>query len=143
MKLRIRTSSSQFILADDQDMCDAAAVASETSTAEKTGNKLQQGATVNGKGELTVEPMDTEEKQTCNIQSCISIERNPTYLFLGTGIASGTAVEPTIAEQSTVVLVTPEIQPAAGKENRDESPPPKVRCPCGVHEASTCMLYRC
>ena len=69
MKLRIRTSSSQFILSDDQN---AYVGASEGSTAEKTSVKLEQRATVNtGKGGVAghsmVEPMDTEEKQTCNI----------------------------------------------------------------------------
>ena len=52
--------------------------------------------------------------------------------FSGTGKANGCAVEPTISEQSSVVLVTPEMQSV--KENRDGSPPPTVRCPCGVHE---------
>ena len=52
--------------------------------------------------------------------------------FSGTGKANGCAVEPTISEQSSVVLVTPEMQSV--KENREGSPPPTVRCPCGVHE---------
>ena len=70
VKLRIRTSSSQFILAEDQSMCSVAgAVASDSSIVEKTAAKqLEPGAKVNGKGggggQSTVEPMDTEEKQT-------------------------------------------------------------------------------
>ena len=81
VKLRIRTSSSQFILAEDHnDKCstDSGAVAcSDVSMVEKVGCKqqqhqLEQGAMKitgrgggAGEGESTTEPMDTEEKQTC------------------------------------------------------------------------------
>ena len=60
--------------------------------------------------------------------------------FSGTGIASGRAVEPKAmaagqsSSSSPVVLVTPEIQPT--KAGSEDSPPPEVRCPCGVHEVT-------
>lgn len=83
VKLRIRTSSSQFILAEDHnDKCstDSGAVAcSDVSVVEKIDGKQQQhqleqgamkmmmaeGGGGEGEGESTTEPMDTEEKQTC------------------------------------------------------------------------------
>ena len=88
VKLRIRTSSSQFILAEDQNMCSSAgAVASDSSTAEKTGAKqLEPGAKMNGKreggGRSTMEPMDTEEKQTCKHYSSLKV----TIFFVGTNV---------------------------------------------------------
>ena len=57
--------------------------------------------------------------------------------YPGTGVAVGRAAEPTVSGQSSseVQLITPELHhTATGKESRENSPPPKVRCPCGVHE---------
>ena len=89
VKLRIRTSSSQFILAEDHnDKCSAESgdVASDCSVVEQP--QLKQGAMKmaereeGGRGEgesTTVEPMDTEEKRTCKqlyVLSYISHKKN-------------------------------------------------------------------
>ena len=75
MKLRIRTSSSQFILAEDHnDKCSAesGAVANDCSVVEQPQLKQEATKMVEGEGgeggegeSTTVEPMDTEEKRTC------------------------------------------------------------------------------
>ena len=72
VKLRIRTSSSQFILAEDHNMCSAATAddvaTNDSSTMEKkpleNGANRKEGGGGSGR-ESTAEPMDTEEKQTC------------------------------------------------------------------------------
>ena len=56
-----------------------------------------------------------------------------TWLYLGTAEATGDAVEPTVQGQSTIDLVTPEMPTKVNGDHEDSSPP-KVRCPCGVHE---------
>ena len=77
VKLRIRTSSSQFILAEDHNVGSAATAAddvaaNDSSTMEKKTGPLENGGKMKGKEgeggsgrESTAEPMDTEEKQTC------------------------------------------------------------------------------
>ena len=55
------------------------------------------------------------------------------YIILGTAEAAGDAMEPTDQGQSSVDLVTPEVHTKVNGD-LDESSPPKVRCPCGVHE---------
>ena len=57
-------------------------------------------------------------------------------VFTGTAQINGSAMEPTDQGQSSVVMVTPDLPT---KVSGDESPPPKVRCPCGVHEVRECV----
>ena len=81
MKLRIRTSSSQFTITEDQEQAFGSIAASNNGTAGVGDSLGTEGGVADVKGVNTcsiAEPMDTKEKHICKY---INLYVHATYTF--------------------------------------------------------------